>query len=265
MQDKLHTNLSNDVLVDVANLAPHQAEVTAEKKCDDLEVGTLADPATATFSDRTPSPSAPKTRQSKRHRATAMSHKHVCCKPGVATPIRRLSRQKTDNGRVGRNQAANHASFMEWPLPNAVLKQTKVNGEITFQLQFTWATSCASHVPPAVMSMGNKDDKSNIYAVKRLLARWKTGTYLLEWADGSTSWEPRKNLINKQMIRDFEATYQGFDEGIDVLASRIQKRRQQWRVHWHGRPTREDCWVDGRLMDPTLVGRIQAFGFDEHC
>jgi hypothetical protein len=49
---------------------------------------------------------------------------------------------------------------------------------------------------------------------------------------------------------DFEATYRGFIAGIDVLGSRTWKGRQQWRVHWHGRPAAEDRWVDGKLMDP---------------
>ena len=64
------------------------------------------------------------------------------------------------------------------------------------------------------------------------------------------------------MIDDFEATYRGFDEGIDVLASRARKGKQQWLVHWHGRPARENSWVDDGLMDPTRVGKVQASGFD---
>jgi hypothetical protein len=64
------------------------------------------------------------------------------------------------------------------------------------------------------------------------------------------------------MIGDFEATYRAFDAGIDVLASRIRKGRQQWLVHWHGRPNLEDCWIDGRLMDPARVAKVQASGVD---
>jgi hypothetical protein len=64
------------------------------------------------------------------------------------------------------------------------------------------------------------------------------------------------------MMDDFEAAYRGFDAGIDVLASRTWKGHQQWRVHWHGRPAAEDCWVDGTLMDPARVEKVQASGFD---
>jgi hypothetical protein len=328
-RDELHTDSANDAMIDVANSTPHQAEVTAENGCDDVEVGTPADPTTATVPEDTQSPSThvPRTRQAKRHRQTGPSHRataisneevHISKRRKVAASIglgrgtrsdmRRASKPRThaskqkDRGRTGtahfdRKQATNHAdaNYQEWPLPDAVLQRTQVNGQTTLQLQFTWATSCASHVAPNVglagqpsvqpsirrdsgaetsasetqstsaksLGSGNPDDESDIYDVTRVLARWKRGIYLLEWADGSTSWEPKRNIVYQQTIDDFEATYQGLNEGIDVLASRTRKGKQQWRVHWHGRPAQEDCWVDGKLMDPRRVGRIQAFGFDK--
>ena len=36
------------------------------------------------------------------------------------------------------------ASYQEWPLPDAVLQRIKVNSRAILQLQFTWATPCAS-------------------------------------------------------------------------------------------------------------------------
>lgn len=113
-------------------------------------------------------------------------------------------------------QATDHAgaSYQEWPLPDAVLQRIQVNGRTILQLRFTWATPCASHKAPAAMptaqlpetpstrrglhggtrasetsnggteraDAGNidRDGKSNIHIVAKLLTRWKRGTYLLE-------------------------------------------------------------------------------------
>jgi hypothetical protein len=198
----------------------------------------------------------------------------------------------------GEDQATDHAdaSYQEWPLPDAVLQRIQVNGRAILQLQFTWATPCASHEAPAAMptaqlpeipgtrrgrgastraskrptsnggigraDSGNTDGETDIHIVARLLARWKRGTYLLEWADGSTTWEPKTNILDRQMIDDFEATNRGFDAGIDILASRPRKGRQQCRVHWHGRPAAEDCWVDRELMDPARVETARVSGLD---
>jgi hypothetical protein len=196
------------------------------------------------------------------------------------------------------DQATDHAdaSYQEWPLPDAVLQRIQVNGRAILQLQFTWATPCASHEAPAAtptaqlpetpstrrgrgastraskgptsnggterVDADDRDGENDIHIVAKLLVRWKTGTYLLEWADGSTTWEPKRNILDRQMIDNFEATYRGFNAGIDVRASRTRKGRHQWRVHWHGRPVAEDCWVDGELMDPSRVEKVRASGFD---
>ena len=195
-------------------------------------------------------------------------------------------------------QATDHtdANYQEWPLPDAVLQRIQVNGRAILQLQFTWTTPCASHtasdarpgrqpsvLPPTRRDRGartrasksgttnrgtervnscNTGGENDVHAVARLLARWKRGTYLLEWADGTTSWEPKRNILDRHMIDGFEATYRGFNAGVDVFASRTYKGREQWRVHWHGRPAAEDCWVDGKLMDPARVEKVQASGFD---
>ena len=310
--NELHTEPANDVLVDVANPTPYHAEV-AEKDCDDVEVGSRTDPTSATAPNHASSPSThvPRTRRMKRHRQIGPRHRVTAISnvdgPGrkrrkVATPTGHPPKQKAYHGRAGtcsnRKRATNHAdaNYEEWPLPDAVLQRTQVNGQTTLQLQFTWATSCAAHMDPEAgpagqqsvesslrqdddaeiwaseteltnhgvkgLSSGNTDGASNIYDVTRILARWKRGTYFLEWADGSTGWEPRRNIVYPQTIDDFEATYQGLNEGIDVLASRMRKGKQQWRVHWHGRPAREDCWVDGKLMDPARVTKVREVGFD---
>ena len=64
------------------------------------------------------------------------------------------------------------------------------------------------------------------------------------------------------MLSEFEASYQGFDEGVDVLDSRGKAGKRQYRLHWHGRPSREDSWADERLMSSKLVERVRAGGLD---
>ena len=101
---------------------------------------------------------------------------------------------------------------------------------------------------------GNADEDSDIYTVKRLLARWRTW-YFVAWEDGSHSWQPKRNMLNQKMVDDFEATYEGLSAGIEIIASRIRNGRKQWRVHWYGRPTKEDCWIDNRRIDWAQLGR----------
>jgi hypothetical protein len=329
-QAELHADSAKDATADVTNSTPHPAEVTAQNGCEDVEADTPVDPTAAVPEEaQTSSIHIPKPRQAKRrrrpvpsHRPTAISNEevHISKRQRMAGPTgpgcgrrsdTRLaselsthsSKRKTDRGRSGtyldRKQATAHAdaSYQEWSLPDAVLQQTRVNGQTTIQLRFAWATSCALHVAPTIglaeqpsvqssirrdssaetwsretestsrgaerLGFGNTYDESDVYDVKRVLARWKRGTYFLEWADGSTGWEPKRNILHQQTIDDFEATYQGLNEGIDVLASRARKGKQQWRVHWHGRPAREDCWVDGKLMDPTRLDKVREFGFDK--
>jgi hypothetical protein len=63
-------------------------------------------------------------------------------------------------------------------------------------------------------------------------------------------------MLDRKMADDFEAAYKGFNEGIDIGASRTRKGRKQWRVHWHGRPIKEDCWVDERRIDRARIRGI---------
>lgn len=78
-------------------------------------------------------------------------------------PRTRASDQSTDRAGAGadagspppdEDSAADRvdASYQEWPLPDAVLQRIWVDGQAILQLQFTWATPCASHKAPAVMS-----------------------------------------------------------------------------------------------------------------
>ena len=64
------------------------------------------------------------------------------------------------------------------------------------------------------------------------------------------------------MLNEFEASYQGLDKGVDVLDSRGKASKRQYRLHWHGRPSREDPWADEKLMSPMLVEKVSACEVD---
>ncbi|KAI1839749.1 hypothetical protein JX266_014042 [Neoarthrinium moseri] len=105
-------------------------------------------------------------------------------------------------------------------------------------------------------------NEDNVFVVKRLLARRWKHKFFLEWADGTYSWEPRRN-ISETLVRDFEESYRGFDEGVDVLKLRHGKAGSiQWLLHWHGRPCTEDAWVDEGLLSTGLRERCGSYIFD---
>ena len=327
---------ADGALADVVTSASHEAKIPPEEGFGHVREGSPADPAGGGAIPepiRRPRMRPPRAQPAKRcrdrdgttHSITATSHEEkptykrrmVAASGGLGrgtrsalSPAQKPRTRASDQGSSRRSvgagaslldaeRATGHvdASYQEWPLPDAVLQRIQVNGRAILQLQFTWATPCASHEAPVAMptaqlsglpstrrgrgastgaskkltssrntertdSDNNTGGGNDVYIVAKLLARWKTGTYLLEWADGSRTWEPKRNLLDRQMIDDFEATYRGFNAGIDVRASRTRKGRQQWRVHWHGRPAAEDCWVDEELTDPARVEKVQASGFD---
>lgn len=94
-----------------------------------------------------------------------------------------------------------------------------------------------------------------VYEVKRLFGQWRKHILLIEWADGKSSWEPRKN-VNKQLVRDFKATYKGFRKGVKVLGMQRIRGRKQYLLHWAGRPEREKSWVADGLISKELVDKF---------
>lgn len=325
---------ADGALVDVAASASHEADIPPVEGCGHVMEGSPADlggGVTPPEPIRPPRTRLPKSQSARRRRGRASTthsvvtaasdeerptykRRKVAASSGLGrgarsalSPAQKPRTRASGEGTTRRSSGASsldedrttdhvNASYQEWSLSDAVLQRIQVNSRATLQLQFTWATPCASHTAPAARpaaqsseltgthrgrgastraskrptsnrgleraDSGNTGGENDVHIVASLLARWKRGTYFLKWADGTTSWEPKRNFFDRQMIDDFEATYRGFDAGIDVLASRTWKGRQQWRVHWHGRPVAEDCWVDGKLMDPARVEKVQASGFD---
>lgn len=92
-----------------------------------------------------------------------------------------------------------------------------------------------------------KRPKNNVYKVSRYLAIW--GKIFLEWEDGTTGWEPKRNILDKEGLALFLEGYRGIDEGVDILDIRATRARGcQFLLHWHGRPESEDRWVDEKYM-----------------
>ncbi|KND89204.1 hypothetical protein TOPH_06225 [Tolypocladium ophioglossoides CBS 100239] len=186
------------------------------------------------------------------------------------------------------------ARYEEWKLPDAVLKCLQDSETATFQLQFTWDVACDLHAPreqplagtrlkPVKLRRSQGDVSqvkrttrnscpqdltetdgeqqqlglpAGVYLVERILARWEKHTFLIKWAGYSaTTWEPRKH-VKKKMLREFERAFQGFDDGVDVLDMQTRDDKRQVLLHWHGRPTGEDTWVDESLMSPERMERI---------
>lgn len=125
------------------------------------------------------------------------------------------------------------------------------------------ALTSKQRVPGPPASPSDSDDNADIYQME-LLARWGKNIFFLRWdIDGSTGWEPRKNILDKEMLRNFESNYLGFDQGVDVLDTRETKRgKRQCLLHFHDRPATEDAWVDEELLSPNLIERFSQSGLD---
>jgi hypothetical protein len=81
------------------------------------------------------------------------------------------------------------------------------------------------------------ENDTEVYGVECLLERRGKNDFFLEWADGSTGWEPRENILDMEMIEMFESTYQGFDKGVDILETEDRGGKLFCRLRWRGRPS----------------------------
>lgn len=227
----------------------------------------------------------------KRHKAAALARRRrdqfVNQRQPPRLQPRRARRQKSNSeiASSAKNEAASLASYEEWPFSDAVLKCVRDSGTATFQLQFTWATSYLAHdsfnvdrrrlaVPGERIEVSvedtleepiqrdDTDGNANVYQVDCLLARWGKRAFFLRWSNGTTRWEPKKKILDKQMLDEFEASHRGFDEGIDILGLRSKAGKRQYLLHWHGRSLREDSWVDEKLMNPKRW-QSRACGFGD--
>ncbi|KAH8653993.1 hypothetical protein BGZ60DRAFT_419121 [Tricladium varicosporioides] len=91
------------------------------------------------------------------------------------------------------------------------------------------------------------DAKRGIWEVEALLAKWKQGKatwYLVKWRGFSheeNTWEKRKG-ISTELVKEFEATYQGNHLGVRLLDKRARGEKVEYFVEWKGRPESENSW-----------------------
>lgn len=94
------------------------------------------------------------------------------------------------------------------------------------------------------------------YELDRILGKWcRRGKELVfvRWLDGSTTWEPPKDMGNDQLIKQFEREYQGFREGVQILACRMRSHKRQFRLRFDGQPRSQDSWLQERELHKDLV------------
>jgi hypothetical protein len=71
---------------------------------------------------------------------------------------------------------------------------------------------------------------------------------------GDNTWEKRKD-ISPELVKEFEATYQGNHLGVQLLGKRVRSGRVEYLIEWKGRPASENSWEKeatisrGRIME----------------
>ncbi|KID81630.1 Ankyrin repeat protein [Metarhizium guizhouense ARSEF 977] len=201
-------------------------------------------------------------RQPKKRNSQQRSDRRSDITRNRETRLLRSTTKSNDNESVANKKRpvrSGVASHEAWPLGQPVLRCTRENGTAMFQLHFTsdilWNTLVAQNDPaPKGHQTPNKlEDRRpkagkvkypsvcrDVYRVDCLLARWRRHTFLVKWSDATTTWEPRKHIMDEGMLNSFEASWRGFDAGLDVLKARQRAGRRQHLLRWHGRPSKCD-------------------------
>jgi hypothetical protein len=107
------------------------------------------------------------------------------------------------------------------------------------------------------------DAKRGIWEAEALLAKWKRGKttwYLVKWKgfphEGNT-WEKRKD-ISPELVKEFEATYQGNHSGVRLLKKRVLRGRVDYLVEWKGRPESENSWEKDATVSRERIMEFEA-------
>jgi hypothetical protein len=115
------------------------------------------------------------------------------------------------------------------------------------------------------------DAKRGIWEVEALLAKWKQGKttwYLVKWKGfphRENTLEKRKG-ISAELVKEFEATYQGNHLGVRLLDKRVRSEKVEY-LEWKGRPESENSWEkeaiisSERIMDSEVSSRRKL----SHC
>ena len=96
------------------------------------------------------------------------------------------------------------------------------------------------------------------HPVDYLLDKWKDSQgkvwYYVRWLDNSCSWEPEEHILDDNLIEDLEKRHKGLGSGVEVVRTRrTEGGKVEYRVHFLGRPKKEDEWVAEKYLDGKLV------------
>jgi Chromo (CHRromatin Organisation MOdifier) domain len=99
--------------------------------------------------------------------------------------------------------------------------------------------------------------------VEALLAKWKQGKtnwYLVKWEgfpDEENMWV-KKDGIDQELVKAFEATYQGNFLGVRLLKKRVRRGKAEYLVEWKGRPKRENSWEKEATISRERITEFEA-------
>ena len=176
------------------------------------------------------------------------------------------------------DQTKTTAQFEEWALNTAVLGCVVLGKTKVLQLQFEWPCTREDptewrdrkrrktrtqstkykgrkrHCLQKSISSDEIDDRDpDVYAVDRILTRWKN-KFLLLWGDGTTGWEPRSN-ISTALLDEFENSFQLVNDGVEVIDSRTVDGVDEYLLTWRGRPEDEREWVGESEISQDCISR----------
>jgi hypothetical protein len=106
--------------------------------------------------------------------------------------------------------------------------------------------------------------KENIWTAEALLAKWKQGKttcYLVKWKgfpDEGNTWQKPKDILDKKLLQDFEATYQGNYSGVRLLKKRVRKGKVEYLVEWKGRPESDNSWEKEATISRERIMEFEA-------
>ena len=96
------------------------------------------------------------------------------------------------------------------------------------------------------------------HQVDCLLDKWRDSAgkvwFYVRWFDKSCSWEPEEHILDDNLIEDLEKRHGGLGRGVEVVRThRAQGGKVKYRVHFLGRPKKEDEWVAEKYLCSELV------------
>lgn len=94
---------------------------------------------------------------------------------------------------------------------------------------------------------GQPDHTEDVFRVKRILGRYRHLIFL-RWDDGTTGLVRKRDVLDKDMLNEFQEGYEGLDAGVDILESRGKGGNRQCKVHWRGLSRHQDVWVGEGLI-----------------